>query len=454
MSENENESSSPFEEFVLSDEQLRECFFDLKSVPSDVPPEVAIAIRGDSVSQLWKYGHDKDIVKIALAMPKYKLRFVAPVTRFRVRVDGNVEVFFPNEIRLVIPIQHLGDTPEQVISNLRAYYYVKRNGGRYSFKILKPATDIKSAVYMLANIPAITSLCYCFGVDTSMATALLYFPRFVTLFRHPSITPPTFYVMQMTRPNSGKSYLGIAYMITFNWEYITAMPTPARLVFDAARNTFGVVYTKNGIIFDEVDKWKSGDRQHFRQTYSILLTGLENGVWSRETSRFYYTERIRYVPVIMYTNVRQRKIEDVGARDEFEYMVGEWGGWNAHAFVDRFSIVQMFIDEYAVTDHVLGYQAVPSLRKGVIRVLQRLYAMLCREKIPPTSYDGRRKREYYKLYPLVRLFFSQKPEYAQVLTESFIDCTLTVDEFEEMFYEGYDKDFELSLREKVKSMRW
>lgn len=424
-------------------------FIRLDSLPHDVPPEVAVMFRLTDVSKLWKYGHDKDLWTIASSLRNNHTEFIAAPQRFKIFVDGNIQLEYPNGCRISVAIQQLGETPEDVLSAIRSYHYVTFENTKPKLRIIKRTEDITTAAELIDKLGIVGALQLCFGVDVTPASLLVFVPRYLPLIKHPTITPPTYNICQMTLPNTGKSYLAIIYTLTFMFEYFTSMPTPARLVFDASIREYGAVFTRNGLIFDEIDKWKFAERENFKRTYATLLTGLENGVWSRETSRYFQSDRVIFVPAMMFTNIRYGELEQQTPRETFERMIASWGGENPTAFTERFTVVQKCLFRYTVTDHTTGYTCIPSVRRGLRAIVQKLLNENVKTKVPERNdLTGRLYREYTKLYPILRVLFPIDDIGLTLLCDHFIDLSLTPDEFEQILSNHYslERDIETRMR--------
>jgi len=428
----------------LVPDEVKPFFVSIYDIDPEIPVDVFTAFKGNGVDvcKAWEYGHDPDKTRIGI-YAGIPISFIAPVKRFRFGSFGTVEVEFPNQYRLTLALSELGKTVEEILSKLRSYYFVHVNGRNVAYKILRYRDAVAEAKALIKafNVPLI-ALTYTFGVKPSAEAFMLYIPRFAPLFRirYAGATTPCINVMQMTLPETGKTFLANTLMFSFNYEYFTSMPSPARLVYDASRNTFGSVFTRNGLIFDEVDKWRSSDKQHFKTVYSILLSGIENGIWTRETRGYVMQQRQRFIPVLMFTNVKEKPLDDtVTARKMFELIVASWGGENPRAFVERFSIVQLFPFRFRVLDNITGYVTPPSLKRGLVYVIQKLLRLV---KPPAKPLPGRAGREYRKLYPIIKVLTCLTDRSVRELTDYFVSgALLTVEGFKDLADGKTDYEF-------------
>ena len=120
----------------------------------------------------------------------------------------------------------------------------------------------------------------------------LYVPRILSLFevRIPSADSqfnPYTHLLQFTPPSTGKTKFYTSLQSYLNIEYISGIPTRARLIYHAERNTPGAIFYSKYIVIDEIDK---SDTQAFIEFVEKANEGIDSGRWSVEKGD---TERIK-----------------------------------------------------------------------------------------------------------------------------------------------------------------
>jgi hypothetical protein len=120
----------------------------------------------------------------------------------------------------------------------------------------------------------------------------LYIPRVLGLFRvnlptADSLFNPYTHVLQLTPPSTGKTKFYTSLQGYLRIGYISGIPSRARLVYNAEKNTPGEIFYSEYIVIDEIDK---SDTQAFIEFAERANEGIDSGRWSSERGD---TEKIK-----------------------------------------------------------------------------------------------------------------------------------------------------------------
>jgi len=120
----------------------------------------------------------------------------------------------------------------------------------------------------------------------------LYVPRVLSLFpvwlpTADSLFNPYTHVLQLTPPSTGKTKFYTSLQGYLRIGYISGIPSRARLVYNAEKNTPGEIFYSEYIVIDEIDK---SDTQAFIEFAERTNEGIDSGRWSSERGD---TERIK-----------------------------------------------------------------------------------------------------------------------------------------------------------------
>ena len=163
--------------------------------------------------------------------------------------------------------------------------------------------------------------------------------------------------------------------------YLTPMPTPSKLVYDGSKGRYGLAYFYSTLYIDEFDKIQSSKRKDtFRDSYEILLTGMSDGLWTREVSSkvgdysnivgFCFMGNIEDMTLNGYDltnyvkNSRERVIELLND------IV------NPYPFVERLTYVEFVtenVQAYTLLNYTDNNRVVylhPKISRSIIRILQ------------------------------------------------------------------------------------
>ena len=395
------------------------------SIPhsSDVPLEVYIAfpksledeeIR-NQLRQQWLYGNDKYVVNMDLMFNKTLTAIFRPVGLLVDWKTVTIQIISPSGLNINIPhrlLDELGRTTEQKIANLNDYVYVRfrREGQALVAEYVIPLRgkveeDAAEEILNKTNYNPLQVLLIGLGLKPTPEMGRIYLPRILSWFKGFDGRP--LHIAQFTPPETGKTSFGLRSETLFNWRYISEPPTLARLVLDARTGILGEVFLRDGIVFDELDKWdlSTADRQH---TFYTILTGMEQGKWVRGVSAMGIRppEIPRHIPILFYGNIGEflqyRGFNPYCTRAFFNEVFSRRFGQDTSALCDRLALVDICYLEEKVMDN-LTYKVLPD---GIIRgIVKKLQEDVCRWDV--SILKGRLKRHSDNVYAVMCTLFKE-----------------------------------------------
>ena len=364
------------------------------SIPLDsaVPLEVYIAFPNTltneeerkQVRRWWLYGNSKDILNMDLIMKNKISALFRPVG---IMIDWKnivVAVVMPSGGIVVIPlrlVEYLGADTEERIANLSDYLYITMNkieDNLVAETVLplrgKIENEIAHEVITGSRYTPLELIIMGLGYEPAKEVKRLFLPRIVTWFKGFDGKP--MYVAQFTPPETGKTTFAIRNETLWNWGYIPEPPTLARLILNAQMGILGEVFQRNGIVFDEFEKWDlaTQDRQY---SFYALLTGMEQGKWTRGVSArgIRPPDIPRFISILFFGNMGDfQKYEGVRpyvARAIFVNIFTQRFRQDTSALADRLCIIDTCFDKIPIMDY-LTYRVLPdAVLRGITSEVQR-----------------------------------------------------------------------------------
>jgi len=408
-------------------------------VPRDshVPLEVFIAfpeaLRDPTVKERirkwWLWGNDKQVCSLDL-MTKEEMEMI-----FRpngIKLDWKniiISVFTPSGLEIVLPnrfLVKLGGNTEEIIANLSDYMFLKfgkREWGLEANEIttLRGKVSIDTAQMILENskYTPLEALIVGLGYRPTEEVKRLYLPRILAWFKGFDGKP--IHICQFTLPESGKTSFGVRSETLFNWKYMPEPPTLARLVLDARTGTLGEVFNRNGISFDEFDKWTL-DTQDRRYTFDAILTGMEQGKWERGVSAMgtRAPDITRLIPIMFMGNLGDFEklygVTTYNTRAFFNTIFTARFGHDVRALSDRIAIIDACYIQIRIMDYLTHKVLPDSVIRGIISILQSRV-----QKANVSRLGGRLKRHADNVYAILKTMMNVEPEYIDSLVSGFLD---------------------------------
>ncbi len=279
-------------------------------------------------------------------------RFISRPIGFRAG-SAYLEIKYPNGIRSYVKIQ--GQTPEErlkwAIKVSRSWHYVHLNGtGRWSVKeVYDLAADIEAAKRAVNEL----------GTRVAVAAALGLKPEALDGYWHRAV--PLInrgHLIEISPPGTGKTTYAWYLSRVLGGTVVNESPTPAYLIGDARDGSFGVVFTSNITIFDEIDKWH-GDK--LKQVYDVMLSGLENCQWGRAAGKGLSVTKC--ISAVFLGNTAPEEKSRMGVTKLLSTLLKV----NAQPLVDRVAIISLDAPRF-VADFV-GDMLKPAVTRGLSELM-------------------------------------------------------------------------------------
>lgn len=362
---------------------------DIDVPASKCPLEVLIAFpeslrnpdKRQKLEELWLCGNNKDWFNLTL-MKRKKVECICRLTHVAYDIrHGTVIIRIPAGTS--IPVQpsviwKLGAIDE-IVEKLSDYLLIKIQMRRnqlicYDIQPLYGVADTKKAKEILnKGVNPYETIVYGLGYKPEPQIFTLMLPRILSWFTGYDGKP--MHIAQLTPPESGKSYFGLRSETLFNWEYLNEAPTPSRLVMDARNGALGIVYLRDGIVFDEFDKWGLyGDR--VERSFDILLTGMEQGKWTRGTTKVSAEapDIRRLLPIVFLGNsdmiMPYVEASNGNNRVAFSTFFTDQLKRDCRPLADRLSLIDIKQKEVRITEYLTNKVLPDSILRGIIRIIQ------------------------------------------------------------------------------------
>jgi len=247
----------------------------------------------------------------------------------------------------------------------------------------------------------------------------LFIPRIVTWFRGFDGRP--MHICQFTLPESGKTTFGLRSETLFNWRYLAEPPTLARLVLDARSGVLGEVFLRNGIVFDEFDKWTL-DNPDRRYTFDSILTGMEQGKWERGVSAMGVRtpDVVRLIPIVFFGNLGDFEklygITQYNTRAFFNTIYSARLTQDVRPLCDRLTIIDACYTKINIMNYLTGKVLPDGVIRGIVSLLQKDVKPCDVSKL-----SGRMKRHADNLYAILSTFMKVDVEFVDKLVGGFLN---------------------------------
>jgi hypothetical protein len=309
----------------------------------------------------------------------HEIKFISKITSFKVK-DDLIIAKFQNGFTGEFDPHQIADNPDDFYNLITSYMFVKIKKGSSNWYIsdifsIEPPNnyEIAKELFELANAEKQTYalLLQAFGYDPQKMEQddiLLTLPRLMPLFKSP-ITKRQINYIEISNRGTGKTTTFMILQEVFNFRYYTEAPTYANLVYDARNNMYGAVFLSNGLIFDEIQTWKSGfSSKELNTINSTLSTGIENCVWTRGAGTESKSATIqKCIPIIYAGNPYSLIINKLEAPD-IEGYLHNYEIFTS-AILDRIHITQLAIKK--TYDKIINSRVLyPSILKALVEIIQ------------------------------------------------------------------------------------
>jgi len=338
-----------------------------------------------------------------------KAKLITRVMQFNTDKYG-VRLTFQNGLSVKLSPKIIAETADDFFDMLDQWFIVTVEKDEIgilvkSVKPVKPRIDVQIDEDFLkkveAEVPLYIFLIASFGYKIPDKTEYNVYRdyilgRFIHLFRPSSNIP--LHVTELSNRGTGKTTTFLIMRDFLGYYYTTEPPTLPFLVYDSKTKQQGIVATKNGIIFDEVQDW-SGDR--VKAILSVLDTGMENCTWNRSVSGSSETIN-RCIPIVFLGNENYISIDFYRAPSSLEQYIAEKSSmleevllnkypdiFPTKAFLDRFARIAVGNNFPSFTETITGKVLFPTILRKLIREIQK---RIDRESPLKNDYEGRTRR--------------------------------------------------------------
>jgi predicted ATP-dependent Lon-type protease len=338
-----------------------------------------------------------------------KAKLITRIMQFNTDKYG-VRLTFQNGLSVKLSPKVIAETADDFFDLLDQWFIVNVERDEIgilvkSVKPVKPKTDVDIDEDFLkkveAEVPLYVFLITAFGYKMPSRDKFNVYRdyilgRFIHLFRPSSNIP--LHVAELSNRGTGKTTTFLIMRDFLGYYYTTEPPTLPFLVYDSKTKQQGIVATKNGVIFDEVQDW-SGDR--VKAILSVLDTGMENCTWNRSVSGSSETIN-RCIPIVFLGNENYISIDFYQAPSSLEQYIAEKSSmleevllskypdiFPTRAFLDRFARIAVGNNFPSFTETVTGKVLFPTILRKLIRELQ---SRIDRESPLNNDYEGRTRR--------------------------------------------------------------
>jgi hypothetical protein len=203
--------------------------------------------------------------------------FISRPVGYQIKND-HIVIKYPNGVKAFLRLK--GSNEEErvkyALKVARSWHVVSYNGRGY---VVKEIMDLH------ADIEAARQIVSTYGRRAALAMALGLKPEVLDHYWHRvGVLITKAHIMEISQPATGKTTYGWYVSRVLGGVVVNEPPTPAFLAGDARDGSFGIAFTSNTIVFDEIDKWHKKDSS-LNQTLDILLSGMENCNWVRGAGR-------------------------------------------------------------------------------------------------------------------------------------------------------------------------
>jgi len=355
-----------------------------------------------------RLGSDQKYFQIYMAYND-KAKLITRILQFSTDKYG-VRLTFQNGLSVKLSPKLIAETADDFFDLLDQWFVVSVEKDELgvmvkSVKPVKPNIDVNVDEDFLkkieAEVPLYIFLIASFGYKVPQKTEYSIYRdyilgRFIHLFKPTSNIP--LHTVELSNRGTGKTTTFLVMRDFLGYYYTTEPPTLPFLIYDSRTKQQGVVSTKNGLIFDEVQDW-SGDR--VKSILSVLDTGMENCTWNRSVSGSSETIN-KCLPIIFLGNENHISIDFYQAPTNLEQYIAEKSSmleevllskypdiFPTRAFLDRFARIAVGNNFPSFTETVTGKVLFPTILRKLIRELQK---RIDKESPLSNDYQGRTKR--------------------------------------------------------------
>lgn len=240
--------------------------------------------------------------------------------------------------------------------------------------------DVETAKELLQEYNPLDLLCYALGYKPEPEVKAVLLPKLLTLFKP---YEKAIHVVQFTSPRLGKTESAKLLAELSNGYYCGVLPKRTKLIYNASLGSYGLAFYYDVLFIDEFDKLSGQRLQDFKESYEILLSGMDNGIWQRESSSSKASDFKRYVGLCFMGNIRNKELPTAditsyhsNARKKLEELLKSYGIDYPAPFIERISYVEFLNVSWQIYkalnyngSNLISYLN-PAVSRGLIELLR------------------------------------------------------------------------------------
>ncbi len=240
--------------------------------------------------------------------------------------------------------------------------------------------DLETAKELLQEYNPLDLLCYALGYKPEPEVKAVILPKLLSIFKP---YEKAIHVVQFTSPRLGKTESAKLLAELSNGYYCGVLPKRTKLIYNASLGSYGLAYYYDVLFIDEFDKLSGQRLQDFKESYEILLSGMDNGIWQRESSSSKASDFKRYVGLCFMGNIRNQELPvadlssyESNARKKLENLLRDYGIDYPAPFIERISYVEFLNVSWQIYK-ALNYNGSnlvsylnPAVSRGLIELLR------------------------------------------------------------------------------------
>jgi len=327
-------------------------------------------LRAQGISIPWQLlisVKDADLVVAGVSKDYFNImrprKFVARPRRYKV-YEHYVAFKYQNGVRAYMP---LPDDPKERMAAFTAavngIHLVYLNGNRWHVKVLEAHSDPITAQKLVEEHGWAQMLGWTVGLTADAARERWW--RFLPLILGT-------HVIELSEAGTGKTHHWLALSRALNVVYMNEAPTSTFLVADMRTGEVGAIGTADIVVIDELDKVDFSDTW----AYQLMLSGMENGIWSRASGHGFTVERV--VSVALQGNCGRTKRGDIPCvnkpRADWEPILSKVLKQNAKPLVDRVAVIAA--EAYPIsTNDISDKMLKPNITRGLFQLINDMYTV-------------------------------------------------------------------------------
>jgi len=240
--------------------------------------------------------------------------------------------------------------------------------------------DTDTAKELLQEYNPLDLLCYALGYKPEPEVKAVILPKLLSIFKP---YEKAIHVVQFTSPRLGKTESAKLLAELSNGYYCGVLPKRTKLIYNASLGSYGLAYYYDTLFIDEFDKLSGQRLADFKESYEILLSGMDNGIWQRESSSSKASDFKRYVGLCFMGNIRNHELPTAditsyhsNARKKLEELLKSYGIDYPNPFIERISYVEFLNVSWQIYrainyngSNLVSYLN-PAVSRGIIEILR------------------------------------------------------------------------------------